>query len=282
MADAHERFQAALAAHLAEVLPEEESAWMEAHAAECDACRDLLERVRARLSEASGESGHAPAALLSAWLRERDAFTPLERTLLERHLAGCEECRADLEEMAALARLPLPSAAAVRRPRRWLGYGGAGLVVAAAILVVFLIRDREPAAPPGRGTPREPSEQGGTLAPPAHEPLLVFRDRVRGTPGDTIVVDTLRAPAPRLRVRLPQIFLGTSAPARLLVLRSGERFVDRLVTARELEREFVVSTDRGDWPAGEYELRVIPDAGRDTTTTRRYRFALVSVGDHPR
>ena len=42
------------------------------------------------------------------------------------------------------------------------------------------------------------------------------------------------------------------------------------------------SSSRGDWPAGEYELRVIPDAGRDTTTTRRYRFALVSVGDHPR
>jgi len=179
MHDDHARFRAQLAGHLAEVLSAEDSAWMESHAAACAECRSLLERVEARLPEFAADAGHAPPALLSAWLREPGAFTPLERELLRRHLASCAECRAELEEMATFAKLPTPVFQPARARGTWRGFGAAGLIAAAALVAMVVTRTFLPGARP-------------VVAPPAHvvappevetattEPLLAFDDRLRG------------------------------------------------------------------------------------------------------
>lgn len=276
MRDDHERFQAQLAGHLAEVLSPEESAWTTEHASACDACRGLLERVKARLPEFSADAGHAPPALLSAWLREPGGFTPLERELLVRHLADCEACRADLVEMAQFAGLPAPLTMAAREPRHWRGYGAAGLVAAAALIAVVVTRFREPVVAPPPAPQHEAPVLTVAIVPPTSEPLLVFADRVRGGSIETVLVDTLHALAPRLRVRLPQLFLESSDSARVMVVHSGGGGVaDRVLVAHELQSDFVLSPPSGNWSPGKYELRVIPDAGRDTSATRRYRFKLV-------
>jgi len=103
MSDAHLRFRGAAAAHLAEALPDEEAAWMESHAAGCAHCARLLERVRPLLPTLPYEAGHAPVSLLERWVWTPEEMTPLERALLEHHLAECPLCRDDALEMARLA-----------------------------------------------------------------------------------------------------------------------------------------------------------------------------------
>jgi hypothetical protein len=106
MSDAHLRFRGAAAAHLAEVLPGEEAAWMESHAAGCAHCSKLLARVQPLLRTLSYEAGHAPVSLLERWVLSPEELTPLERALLEHHFAECALCRDDALEMARLAGIP--------------------------------------------------------------------------------------------------------------------------------------------------------------------------------
>lgn len=280
MLDPHKRFRSDIAGHLAEVLSAEEAAWMAAHATECEACRDVLGRVRARLPELGVAGGHPPATLLSAWLRGTEPFTPLEAKLLEQHLAHCDECRAELDEMARFTGIVPGGATAARERRLRRGYGAAGLLVAAVLIAVVAtnLQRRAPVAP-------DSTWRQGTLAPPptpaglAPAPLLVFADRMRGADEGVPVVDTLRAPARRLRVRLPLLFLGAAPSALVTVAREdGTPVADLLVAREALGRELELVPADGAWTAGNYELRVIPGGGRDTSATRRYRFVLVNAG----
>ena len=123
--EAYGRFSAAAAAHLADVLPDDDAAWMESHAAGCVRCSELLDRSRPLLPAPDHEAGHAPVSLLEHWVWAPEELTPLERALLERHFAVCAPCREDALEMARLAgiartprRAALPPAATSRpRPR---------------------------------------------------------------------------------------------------------------------------------------------------------------------
>jgi hypothetical protein len=103
MSEAHLRFRGAAAAHLAEALPDDDAAWMESHAEGCAHCSRLLARVRPLLPTLPYEAGHAPVSLLECWVWTPEELTPLERVLLEHHLAACALCRDDALEMARLA-----------------------------------------------------------------------------------------------------------------------------------------------------------------------------------
>src|SRR5262245_5545538 len=159
MSDAHARFRSSLAAHVAEVLTGDETAWMESHARECAACAGLLSRIRDRLPEAMANAGHAPVSLLERWVRAPAQLTALERELLRRHLAECDTCReeagviAELSGVAPVAVLPWTA----RRRRRW-ALGG-GLVAAATLLAVFSVqlRDRSRSGTSGEPSPSLPS-----------------------------------------------------------------------------------------------------------------------------
>jgi len=93
MTDPHLQFRSLAAEYLAEVLPPDESAWMDSHLKECADCAVLLQRVRTRLPGLAHDAGHLPVSILEPWPHSRDEFTPLERELVERHLARCERCR---------------------------------------------------------------------------------------------------------------------------------------------------------------------------------------------
>jgi hypothetical protein len=93
MTDPHLRFRSLAAEYLAEVLPPDESAWMDSHLEECADCAVLLQRVRTRLPGLAHDAGHLPVSILDRWLHSPDEFTPFERELVERHLARCERCR---------------------------------------------------------------------------------------------------------------------------------------------------------------------------------------------
>lgn len=100
-------------------------------------------------------------------------LTPEEASRLERHLAGCERCRAELaacEEVVGLARLPAepePDLAVAslarwreRRRRRFGGIAlGAGLAAAAAAALLALapgLLDRHQPAPPPATASQQP------------------------------------------------------------------------------------------------------------------------------
>jgi hypothetical protein len=86
-----------LPAHLSGLLNASEEKRFSAHV---EGCRDCQEGVRdfqeAIAREVERTDGHLPAALVGRWPRFRAELRGLERALVRRHLAECDECRADL------------------------------------------------------------------------------------------------------------------------------------------------------------------------------------------
>jgi hypothetical protein len=99
---------------------------------------------------------HIPLEDLSAWIDGE--LPPERRAAVERHLAGCAACRAELESLrwsvaftAALPRAPLPPGASLRVPmegratpagtgvRRWFGWPRLAFNLAAVAVIVGLI-----------------------------------------------------------------------------------------------------------------------------------------------
>ncbi|MEQ1832428.1 MAG: hypothetical protein ABL977_05175 [Candidatus Eisenbacteria bacterium] len=278
-ADPHVRYRDALALEFAGLLADSDAAWMAQHATECAACRSLRERVRARVHELRVDEGHAPAEMLSAWLHEPSAFTPLEAELVQRHLAACATCRAELAEMAAFAQQPVPVARARRHD--WRGPALAGLAAAAALVAVFFARVHEPAslAPGALPTPK-------TVLPaqPAPAPVisarLVIPERTRAAAPETLPVVRLQPAVTQLRLRLPALFMEPGERVEVRLARAdGERApVVRTVRAASLAEDLVVELMPADaWIDGVYRIRIIPDAGRDTAATREFRFRIEHV-----
>lgn len=130
--DCHD-FEARFEAYLDGGLPAAERAACATHAAGCASCRELLELagppvaagaagafddlVAPVLERTSGSAcGRAGGLLASRWgggAAGDDVLGPLDRELLELHLASCESCRGLAQALAALAR-DLPALASVR------------------------------------------------------------------------------------------------------------------------------------------------------------------------
>lgn len=126
--DFEDRFEAFLAGEL----PAPERAACEAHAAGCPACRELVELASAPdpapssgaaegaedllgrvLAATSGPACDRAGELLASRLDEAEPADPLERELLDLHLAGCQSCR-ELARVLALLAEDLPRMAEVR------------------------------------------------------------------------------------------------------------------------------------------------------------------------
>jgi hypothetical protein len=286
MSDVHKRFHANAAAYLAEVLPDTEAAWMDAHTTECKACADLLARVRARLPELAHDGGHAPVSVLERWVHSPGEFTPLELELVERHFAECDVCRDDAMEMAQLAGVVriVPRRVATQRPtRRTLT---SRLVAAAALaVVVAVIRVaswRSPKAPEGlRQPPGAPPIRAGANSP---QPVIVsgarqlieLREQMRGDGADSAVTAVVPLPGMGVRIRVPRLFLGERGLLAVRVLRAdGVVLWADTVGARGLEREILPTTPPGGWSAASYRLEIVPDGGADTVAMRVFDFTLV-------
>ena len=286
MSDAHERFHANAAAYLADVLPDIEASWMDAHAAECKDCADLLSRVRTRLPGLKYEGGHAPVSVLERWAHSPEEFTPLERELVMRHLAECELCRGDAKEMMDLAGIArvVPAPVAARGPsRRALT---TALVAAAALAVVFAVRLiswRSPSAParsnPPSGVPT-PNSTGIAPPPPTMvsgaSQLIELRERMRGEGADSVVKAVVPPPGTGVRIRVPHLFVRERELLVVRVIRADGAIIwEDSLDARGLERELEPPAPPGGWSAGGYRVEVIPGAGADTVAKRSFEFTLV-------
>ena len=75
-------------------LDEEESGRVEKHTAECPTCHDLM-RFASEFKEVLQEqySPHPAADALVCFAESRAALDPKQRSIIERHLAGCKECQ---------------------------------------------------------------------------------------------------------------------------------------------------------------------------------------------
>jgi len=278
--DPHARFRDLLAGHLAEVLPAEDEAWVASHAAACDACAALRERVLARLPAVADDAGHAPVELLERWVRTPGDFTPLERRLLEGHLAACETCRGDAEELSrALGVTPLAPWSR-SRPGGTLRRVVLGVAVAASLVAVFLVGRLDHVAPtaPGSGlAPPPPVRTAPTAPAPAPETRrLVIRDRMRGDETPDVPSARLARGDTDLRIHLPTLFLEPADSLRLRVLDAGGGLVaERVLSAGESAREVALTPRSGRWVAGAYRVELEPVRRGEGARVRVYAFRLL-------
>lgn len=190
----------------------------ERHLAGCEECRQALDALVA--PEAS-RGRHLPDALIARWPKTRASLAGLQRELVRRHLADCDECQAilkymghvpELEHVAGLepsaavldmlyavraaSETPVKSRKLVEPPRqRWslreFLFGGAvgGLVTAAAAFAIMSSLALHPAPGPGPVNPAAPGlrlELGsGTAASTLGS--IESGALVRGAAGDTTV-----------------------------------------------------------------------------------------------
>jgi hypothetical protein len=273
--DLHARFQAGLAAHLAGLLPTEETEWMETHAGLCADCGVLLGRGRARFEQLAASGVHIPAKMLSTFLVEPNELTPLERELVGRHLETCAACRQDMEESARAAGVPPRMKAPGASGSEGGGMGTVLILIGAAILVAFVFWRQARRPPPPSSAPPIAAVPA-PAPPPVGGQLLVLRETVRGATGPASASDTLAPGTRRVRVQLPALFVQRDSHLLITVTTAAGIEVARdTVSAKALDRPVELSATIGPWNAGDYVLRAIPDSGRNTKATRVYEFKLV-------
>ena len=288
MTDPHVRFRALAAAYLAEVLPPHESMWMDTHLQECADCATLLERVRRRLPELAHDAGHLPVSVLERRVESPDEFTELERELVEHHLAGCERCRAEVEEMESLAgvehAVTVPVHAHDMRPRA-LGWGlpvwvpVAAAAVLAAVFLSQLTMSRRANLRPATITPQVDSSGETVPGQPssaAATELIVLPDRMRGAGADSAPHASVPAQGTALMLQLPPLFLGDVERVEARVVRYDGTIVwKQVIDARTTASPLAPSAPPGGWSPGRYRLEIVPGAGADTSATRTFDFRLV-------
>jgi hypothetical protein len=148
----------------------------------------LAERLRERAREPRQQ---CPEVALIAAYCER-SLPRDERDAVERHLAGCAPCRAELSAIARATREMEAAGAAEPRLRRWWSSTPVGLAVASSIAVVVAIglgRDyyhqeaSEPARPPmmrmAANSPPAVADQAARLAAKRVEPANELKTRKR-------------------------------------------------------------------------------------------------------
>lgn len=241
----HAWAQARLELHQARLLEPDADERLRAHAAACDACRDVLETPRAPDTESGA---HVPASVLARWPGVSADLPALERELIEQHLRDCEPCREDLRVTTT------PAAATPARPGlvRWERVWAIAATAAAASLAVMWwvaprgpVREPAPASAPAEPSPMSPvpftlapspvtlrdvTRGGGVPAaavvePGANEPVVVAFEPL-DVPDDTPVAMELSTASGALQARTMHIQAELYPHRQLVVGDAGHPLAD--------------------------------------------------------
>ena len=175
----HDWFRRRLPDYLLEVLAEDERASFDTHARACPACAKLLGRALGARTDWWDGAGHPSVGALMTW--NADASRVGAHDVVREHLATCESCRSDLEDLRGpeMLRTLAPKAVEAQRkvvpfPPRWVTAAiGTAAAAAAAFVMVMWVGDRpiprhgSPVVPPTSVPAAPPSGSEAALQPPA-------------------------------------------------------------------------------------------------------------------
>lgn len=155
----HTWFRRRLADHLLDLLVEDERERFDTHARGCASCARVLASAQGARADWWDGAGHPPVGVLLKWNTKVRGDRVQE--LAHAHVARCESCRQDVEDLlGAPAAIPRTLAAVPRwRSMPVLSRGlamAAGLVAVAAVTLLLT-----------RGGEAPPAAPGSALAPPA-------------------------------------------------------------------------------------------------------------------
>jgi hypothetical protein len=280
----HDWFRRRLPDYLLDLLDEGARARFDAHARACPACAKLLGSALGERADWWDGAGHLPVGTLMAW--DVDAPSVGANAAVREHLASCESCRRDLEDLrgpeAVRALVTMPAAArraVVPFPSRWMPAAiSAATAAAAAFVMVMWVADRpaprhEPQVVPPTSVPAVPSTGSGAqptapamgaptraIAPgPAAsaepEPVEV-RAPERGAAAEPTTVD-VPAGAARVRLTLPALPVPEQAQLTIELLGPDGALLFRQVLTAELAlRRGGVALPAAHLAAGPHRLRV--------------------------
>ncbi len=288
----HDWVRGRLAAYVTGWLDETDRARFERHVSDCPECRDALESLR---TPDANLGRHLPDAMIAQWERRRDRLKGLQREIVRRHLAGCDECSDTLRRLGhepvlervealepsaeLLASIAPRSEGATPRPPRveriesfwrrrefWFGgaFGGAIAAAAAALLVM---------GPLGRGGGEIGEPEGGVTRGVRNDSLLRL-ELGAGPATRTLVAregpasasganDTLLVPRPEeRRLRLALVLdpeLPPNAPVEVALITTRGEILQRMT----VEGAYLLDAERGpliraegDWPTADVVLRL--------------------------
>lgn len=165
----HTWFRRHLPDHLLDLLAEDARERFDRHARECSPCARVLARAQVARSDWWDGAGHPPVDVLLKW--DSNPRGDRVRELAHAHVASCESCRQDLEDLlgtpAAIssAITPLPRRRVFPALSRGLAMA-AGLVAVAAVTLLLTRGGEAPPAVPGPPATSPPAT-GAMGAPPS-------------------------------------------------------------------------------------------------------------------
>ncbi len=282
-----------LAAYATGWLGDSDRERFERHVNACAECREALDALR---SPQASRGRHLPDALVAQWDRRRDRLRGLQRELVRRHLASCEECSVvlrrlghepvlerveELEPSAELlaqldGRVADPAPRSTHRGERtesfwrqrefWFGGAFGGAIAAAAAVVLVM-------GPLGRGGGEIGEPAGGVTRGVRNDSLLRL-ELGAGPATRTLVAregptsasganDTLIVPRPdERRLRLALVLdpgLPPNAPVEVALTTTRGEILQRMT----VEGAYLLDAERGpliraegDWPTADVVLRL--------------------------
>ncbi len=278
--------------HVLGILPDDESAEVEAHLAECDPCRTAHEAlVAARSTEPDPDPGaHVPTSLLARWHRA-GALQGLEREAVVHHLETCDRCRQVLDILGFDPRLsaapaappapPRPAAVrpAIRRGFDWMRVGLGGWALGATALAVWLFVPHPPATPigePGRRSPEPAPLPSAAPAPATLALALLPRTESRERGADSRVpITPVPGAAGEFVLQVPVDDLPDGAAAQTVTATltdpAGRVLLTATFTLGALRDHPFFVLHLADPATGLYRLRLVPAGAGEPPIDLRFR-----------
>ncbi len=277
----HARVRELLVSHAAGLLNPEQEKFVQDHLEQCPTCTGAFETLIRRAEGTKPEREHLPESLLVRWPQASAKLRGLERTLVQQHLEGCDECRADLRmlghdpvlsEAVAEAKAPVREARPERAPARpaaaprslWVQWGLGAWATAASMAAILLVTQRGPVT--DWDAPKEPGSESPQLA------YVVIPDAFEQTRGEAGAPEDVKIavpngrrwadlplPRPSIDFRSGQVTYEIRTAGDSLVARTEQAYDENSAGRATLHLQL----GRPPLPAGRYVVRMIatPAAG---------------------